>query len=126
MNIMNKGTAPFALLVAAIFLAAPFISLMAFGVFSWHIQQPPAWQGGLVLLVLGLCIYIALKFFWGRLRWVAICICLWIYARNQGVDLSIVMVWLYIESIFALGWCLLPLGGCERSHNSSTIITAGM
>jgi hypothetical protein len=112
--------------VGALFIAAPLISLLIYGVFSWHIRQPQAWQGGLELLALFALIYMALANLWGKKRWIAISILLLIYARHQAVDLPIIVLYLYIESIFALGWHLIPLTGYTRGHGFPTFIVSGL
>lgn len=90
--------------LGSLLLVSPLWSLFYKGVFSWHIRQPEAWQGALEALVVWGGVSTALFCLCGRSRWVAIAAVSWLYARRHGVDAAIVINYLYLQGLIALGW----------------------
>jgi hypothetical protein len=113
--------------VALLFLVAPVYSLVGKGPFSWHIAQPAAWQGGAEVLALGALFYVALSLPLHRVGRLGLVLALgWLYARRHGVDLSLLLIYVYAEAIFTLGWMLLPRIGMARSLRPAAVLTAGL
>ena len=114
------------LLLAVFCLVAPIKSLLGQGPFEWHIAQKEAWQGGLEVVFLMLAFFAALGLQSRRLRALLMLSCSWLYARRHGVDLSIALIWLYVEGMFALGWRLLPRVGLSRRALPERLLVAGL
>jgi hypothetical protein len=115
-----------ACLLAAAFVLFPIWSLTIKGVFSWHIRQPAAWQGGLELLVIMTGLIAAFVYLRSWKRWTLILALMWLYARHQGVDLAMAIDYLYVEGIFAFGWHLLPLLKYKKDRRPETFLLAGL
>lgn len=113
-------------IIAAWFLVAPIYSLLAPGPFDWHIGHPAALQGGGELLLLMLCMYGCLAMRAARTKIALMCALAWLYARQQGVDLSIFLVYLYAEGMLALGWMLWARIASTRVPRIHNILAAGM
>lgn len=112
--------------LALFFLVAPVYSLLEKGPFSWHVKQPEAWQGGGEVLALAAIFYGALSLPWERIRVGLLLLFGWLYARRHGVDLSIILVYLYVEGMLTLGWLLLPRIGLARFARPATLLVAGL
>jgi len=111
---------------AAFFIAAPLYSFFVNGPFGWHIRQPAAWQGGAEILALTAVFYFAHALRDVRVRLGVIALAAWLFARRHGVDLSIALIYLYAEGIFAIGWSLLPRIGVHQSSRPSTVLVAAL
>jgi len=101
--------------VGAAFIIIPIVTMITIGPFDWHIAQPEAWQGGLIAGALFISIYIFMNFK-GMVRWIGTLGAGFIYARYNGVDLAILVIYLYIQGIFSVGWGLLFRGRTGVSH----------
>ncbi len=89
--------------IALFFLVAPAWSLLVKGPFSWHVRQPAAWQGGAEILGLAVIFYFSLGAQRKRAGILLGGLAAWFVARRHGVDLSIVLVYLYAEGLFGIG-----------------------
>ncbi|TAN03677.1 MAG: hypothetical protein EPN36_11880 [Rhodanobacteraceae bacterium] len=94
-------------------LIGPF-DMVYGGPFGWHIRQPAFWQGGIELIVLATLLGAALYFLKGWLRILVVLILCEGYARQQGVDLAIVISLFYYEGIAALGTLILNRFGSPQ------------
>lgn len=114
--------------ITVTFIALPLYSLISAGGFSWHVQQPSLVQGLAEIAVLGLAMY-ACAWIQRRAAWVALILLIFLFARRHGVDISIAMVYLYIEGIYALGANLYEigrrLGHAEPPASRCVVTTAG-
>jgi hypothetical protein len=108
-------------LIAALFILMPIASFLFKGPFRWHVMQPEAWQGALELLVLFLLLYFTFFIKSKPVKYLAFLLSLEIYARRHGVDFSIVMLFLYIQGIFSLGWIVLTWSNVTLSKNEDKL-----
>lgn len=113
-------------LLAALFVAVPIWSLLGPGVFGWHVQQPAAWQGGLEAGAVFLLLLAGLRLCTGWRRWLLIGTAAALYARHHGVDVAILVTWLYMEGIFALGGLLRAALGLGSGNDARSALVAGL
>lgn len=112
--------------IAFILISVPIHAFVAKGPFSWHIQQPEAWQGGLEVLMLAAALYAGFSTRRRRLGLTFALAAMWVYARRHGVDLSVVLIYLYAEAVMALGWLMLPMAGVARLPRAANLLVAGL
>lgn len=91
-----------ALALSIAFCVLPLWSLIWKGPFRWHVAQPSFYQGMVEITLLGCIAYLAAR--WQRAgAWLLLACASALYARRHGVDLSIIVVLLYLEGIYSLG-----------------------
>ncbi|GAA5070585.1 hypothetical protein [Lysobacter panacisoli] len=115
-----------AALLAVWFLLAPLDSLVDKGPFDWHIQQLEFRQGGLEVLLLWALLFGALSLPDRRHGLLLGLGAAWLYGRRHGVDLSVALVVLYVEAIFALGRTALERIVGPQSLRPTSLLVAGM
>ena len=105
-----------AILGAAAFILFPAWQLLVVGPFSWHIQRPQTWQGGLEASLLGLSIVAGLVV---NRRWSLLVLALMpavLYARRHAFDIPLLVDILYVEILIGVGFFLMSLlGGRQTS-----------
>ena len=111
---------------AAWFLAAPLYSFVLRGPFGWHVRQPAAYQGGAEVVVLIAIFYLAMSLRDLRLRISLAAAAALLYTRRHGIDLSVLLGYLYAEGIFAIGSVLLPLTGITLLPRPAVRLMAGL
>jgi hypothetical protein len=105
--------------ITAVFVAVPALTLACGSVFNWHIQQPVYWQSSVELLAVLTAVYIAASRLGRRTRLYGILAVTWLYGRHQGFDLSLAVVFIYLQGISSLGHIFcgrLGLGFTRRSE----------
>lgn len=125
-NIMSILRMTAVAMLAAWFLIAPIHSLLGQGPFDWHIEQPQAIHGGIEILVAAILFFVAMSFGNPYWRFGLIGIVAWFYTRRHGVDVSILILYLYAEGIFALGWSVLRMAGLRWLPRLHNLLAAGM
>ncbi len=92
------------LLSATAFIVVPAWQLLARGPFSWHVQQPAAWQGAVEAAVVA-AIAAAVFAFAPRNRWLLVlpALAFALYLRRHAVDIPLLLDLFYIEVIIGLG-----------------------
>jgi hypothetical protein len=111
------------LISAAFFIGIPARQLIAPGPFTWHIQQPSFWQGGLEALAL-----IALIAAGFALRGVAslllIALPALLYLRRHAVDAPLLLDLLQLEITIGLGMALRRGLGLPRAQDAFGYVQA--
>lgn len=105
-------------------LLIPLWSIFYKGAFSWHIQQPAAWQGALEALAVWVGLSSALLFLRGKPRWFLLLAVAWLYARRHGVDGAIAVNYLYLQGLVALGWPATRWVFKERPSDLESLVAA--
>ncbi len=114
------------LVLAIAFLVLPIRSLIVEGPFDWHVAQAAAIEGGLEAIGLFGCVLLGLALPARRAGACIVALATWLFARRHGVDASIILVVLYAEGVFALGWRLLPFAGFAQRARPGVSIVAGV
>lgn len=113
-----------ALLVsAAFFIGVPAWQLIAPGIFSWHIQQPSFWQGGLEALALIALVAtgFALR---GAGSLLLIALPALLYLRRHAVDAPLLLDLLQLEITVGLGMALRRGLGLPRAQDAFGYVQA--
>jgi len=110
MNTLSIPKAAFIYITAALFIIIPTWSFIFKGPFSWHITQPEAWQGIIEIFILFYFIYRAIVVENLIIKYITFFIPVEIYARRHGVDFSIIILYIYIQGIFSIGWLIMSKG----------------
>jgi len=108
------------------FLAAPMYSFFITGPFRWHIQQPAAYEGLAEVFLLCGAFYAALLCTDRRLRYGLAGLAAALFTRRHGVDVSVILGYLYTEGLFTLGSTLLQRTGWHPLRRNAFWITAGL
>ena len=106
---------------AAFFLLTPLWSFLFQGPFRWHVLQPEAWQGAIELVVLFCLVYFSIATKNSETKYIAFFLPLEIYARRHGVDFSIIVLYIYIQGIFSLGWLTMSISSAEPHKHTDKI-----
>jgi hypothetical protein len=103
---------------AAFFVGVPIWQLLVDGPFSWHLEQPRTWQGGIEVLVLAALLALAALSKSPRWRLLATLAFAEFYLRRHYVDLPLLVDVLYLELLVGLGAAAARVAGLPPARTS--------
>jgi hypothetical protein len=119
-----KDSIVFAL--GAFFVFSPIYSLFIKGTFNWHIQQPEGYQGFLEIICLTAFLAMCQSLRNLKINHILIVLGLFTYCRRHAIDIPILLSWIYIEGIIALGYVCLKNLRLEKQTKPFTMVVSGI